>query len=736
MAVKKRPTGRSNIVRFAPSDDLDDDIFGNLIEPDLLLSNLTLPDGREMAVAQLFEKVGMRLLSMSEDEVISAAYELLGAGKTGRTSSPTVSRWPLAASFRGRAETLETLFEAEFTTAQLRELARFWGVTLKGTIKTTLAAQVIAELQKRIASLGNADGPDLLQALPQEQAEFMRRLFTAWDADIAFPRSLAKELLRTTDDKRVNEMLDALRKHGLVFPSRSYQYMVSLRDAYYQVLPLGTHSARVPVMPTVLQPLAKPPAPKEVHDSLLPLLGAVDRIINAQLSTPIQLSLPAPTHKDAARTVWLRNWPHNTDEADRVLKSRPGWVPDPRSGISVPPTMPLPVESAQSLESQTGVPATNAKLIYSLLATLQISAPPEHAESRHSRINPEIYEHWIGLTPEAQLRMLWTAFTETCMASIELNALSTMHAEKPLLQLRAIGANDLTPDQLLADACGLRRFVARALRGLPMGQWFEFSGVLREMFLLRASCAHTLKTTDDWWFAQGTVRLNPLKFEEWLRSTGLLIEQMLIGALHAFGALRIAHDKSGAVSALCVTELGAWLFGASGSMPAVALPAPRAEEPAAWLDDTRWRITPSPARVELITLSRKLGESGDTPFVYQLTMRSIEHALAQGINLEVAAATFARFGLPWPAAAREMAAELTRNFGRVRVYESMSVITLTDDLALRELMASTSLPKHVLVQISPRAVAVHDAELDKLIDEWIAKGHTPRLVMGDEVHSG
>jgi hypothetical protein len=117
-----------------------------------------------------------------------------------------------------------------------------------------------------------------------------------------------------------------------------------------------------------------------------------------------------------------------------------------------------------------------------------------------------------------------------------------------------------------------------------------------------------------------------------------------------------------------------------------------------------------------------------------LGTRSVERALASGVTPELCAALFEKFGAPLPATARALIVRLARNYGRVRLYENLTVIEFSDDLALRELLASTSLAKHVIHQISPRVVAVRDEAMDGFFNELVARGHTPRMIAAEGGH--
>jgi hypothetical protein len=78
-----------------------------------------------------------------------------------------------------------------------------------------------------------------------------------------------------------------------------------------------------------------------------------------------------------------------------------------------------------------------------------------------------------------------------------------------------------------------------------------------------------------------------------------------------------------------------------------------------------------------------------------------------------------------PPAAQALFKTIADRFGRVRVYESLSVLELADDYALRELVSNTSLGDHIVYQISPRAVVVETDAIDTLMDEMVARGYTP-----------
>ena len=136
-------------------------------------------------------------------------------------------------------------------------------------------------------------------------------------------------------------------------------------------------------------------------------------------------------------------------------------------------------------------------------------------------------------------------------------------------------------------------------------------------------------------------------------------------------------------------------------------------------------MPPAPERAPYLVFARLIADPGEAPFTYRITTASLERALTAGLGPAEAGERFASLGAPMPAATRRRFEALAERFGRIRAYESVSVLTLGDDLALRELLASTSLREAILYEISPRAVVVRSEAIDALVEELTTKGFTP-----------
>ena len=72
-------------------------------------------------------------------------------------------------------------------------------------------------------------------------------------------------------------------------------------------------------------------------------------------------------------------------------------------------------------------------------------------------------------------------------------------------------------------------------------------------------------------------------------------------------------------------------------------------------------------------------------------------------------------------------ADWSQNYGKLHVYDDITLIELADDYALQELLSNTALRDHVIYAFSPRLVAIRPEALDALIPEMEKRGYTPHV---------
>lgn len=358
-----------------------------------------------------------------------------------------------------------------------------------------------------------------------------------------------------------------------------------------------------------------------------------------------------------------------------------------------------------------------------MAASMNLIMPPAAGAAKPvSAIRPQQYETWLSMSDEDKLAEAWGHWTNNLVFGIEARL-----AGVPVY--RAVGASDLTPGHIGAEWCALRRYVGRILRGAQAAGWSDWPALRKALWEFHPGCVNTFLGKDVFWLGVGTrPRAEPSKVDDWNASAGAIIEQMLLGPLRWLGAVETVIE-SGRLTAFRLTETGKWLVEQDRSqnlpLPAVARAAVRASEPVAWTSEAEWRMPPAPERAPFLGFARLIGDPGDLPFTYRITTASLERALVAGLGPEVAAARFIEIGAPMPAKTRRRFRAIAERFGRIRAYESVSLLTLGDDLALRELLAATSLRDAIVYQISPRVVAVRSEAVDALVEELTDKGFTP-----------
>ena len=117
-----------------------------------------------------------------------------------------------------------------------------------------------------------------------------------------------------------------------------------------------------------------------------------------------------------------------------------------------------------------------------------------------------------------------------------------------------------------------------------------------------------------------------------------------------------------------------------------------------------------------------------TQFRYRVTADGILRAIEQGQTIDSLIQTVAHWsGQAPPPAWRDQLAGWSENYGKLHVYDDITLLELGDDFALQELLSNTSLRAHVIYTFSPRLVAIHPNAVEDLIQEMEKRGYTPHV---------
>lgn len=631
----------------------------------------------------------------------------------------TQSDWTFALIVLSQTEQLEPILDADFSIAQLREIGRNRGIVMSGPSKAAMAQQLARGLATASAE-ALRDPERYLDGLRPVEADFVRRALTAYGLVLPLPRSAIERLWQATPgrDVTVSELQQALHRQALLFPARIPDFG-GLRDIFYGWRQLGVAG---------LEPVLRWDFPARTprgagRGNARVFLADFEQVIAAVQATPLRRRARRAPHRDAASQPFLRNHEHDAADAEAVLGTRSGWAPDPRTGIQVVPDDVIDAPTAARLSAQTGLSERHALVLATLAAgQCLLTDPVPSKPGAPLSVRMDALELWLSLSNEEKLLEAWHCWTRTLAFGLEASL-----AGVPVY--RAVGVSDLSPSLIGTAWCEMRQYFVRILRGLPVDAWVAWPALREAMRQLHPHSANTIAQRHMLWFGKSANRQPPPDNEaNWNATEGAIFAAMACEVLTAFGALDVVVEE-GALTALRVTSTGHWLFERLGergiALPAEARPAERPREPVRWLDDNTCRLPPAPDRGDYMAFARVFGEPGRAPFTYHITAASMERALRNGITPVQAAEHFEALGAPLPASIRTRFEAMAGRFGRVRAYESVCALTLGDDVALRELLAATSLRDAVVHTLSPRVVIVRADRVDALMKEMVEKGFMP-----------
>jgi hypothetical protein len=485
----------------------------------------------------------------------------------------------------------------------------------------------------------------------------------------------------------------------------------------------------------LLRPKAKPYPVEALADlhtpaPALPLLTMIDAALEFAEREPLRVRSRDP--KFSSRP-YIGDWDYDPREVEKLPASGVG----PWGGANTL-TGPLPPffadETLDGLATFVGEARDYANWLAGLLWPPVALVQP--TDGTHTVVNPARVKEWRALSVEEQYRLLWHAWLTGATTFGELGRAA---ARASFTLRRSLGAKQFTKATLAEEIGAARRFVTRLLTRLEPNRWYEwqsFADYLRE---LRADFLHTATTEEAWFLAPLQAQQTYLAQypESWNKAHRPILATMLEDALRWFGAVEPGYVAK-KLAAFQITPLGEWLLttpdknergllteGKSGTPLVLASAAEESAEAVTWLDAETFRVRARVDTAQLVVLARTFADPTRERLVFRVSNATLARAFEQGITTAEITQKFVEAGAPLPAPLSERLAALEANYGRVRVYERLTLLELADDLALRELLAGTSLGARVVHQFSPRLVVLKDEDVDELVNELVKKGYTP-----------
>ena len=378
----------------------------------------------------------------------------------------------------------------------------------------------------------------------------------------------------------------------------------------------------------------------------------------------------------------------------------------------------------QALSATTGSTDEELEFVYAIMDALgAIAARPGDPIAHQDRV----VERLLSLPPSTQMRAILFAWTHVLDWS-EMNIVQ--RTTDAFSVRRNLAYTSFQQRDLYREWRSARQAVLRFLATVEEGEWVSIDGFLKTIYQVHPNLIHAHSDPAVWWLrSEKTRKQFGTTFEDWMDSTGRFVLATLHGPLFWLGAISLGYVGDDA-RALRVTPLGSFALQRRTS---VVEQAPQTVPPGAvqFDKDLVARVVPHqvPAQLhDLFHLIGQLEEAMPAQFRYRITAEGVLQALEGGQTVDDLIRGITRWcGAAPPGAWRDQLARWSENYGKLHVYDDITLIELADDYALQELLSNTSLRDHVIHTFSPRLVAIHPAAVDDLIQEMEKRGYTPHV---------
>ncbi|HEU5369787.1 MAG TPA: helicase-associated domain-containing protein, partial [Ktedonobacterales bacterium] len=287
-----------------------------------------------------------------------------------------------------------------------------------------------------------------------------------------------------------------------------------------------------------------------------------------------------------------------------------------------------------------------------------------------------------------------------------------------------------------------RQFIVDLLRSVPAGRWWSFGSLVEFVWRFQPAFLRGRQQTflrPQWWLER-LPEGQPLSVDvraDWRQAEGRYIALLMRRALHWLGVVDLALDEKERLKGFRVTPSGALLLGAvamSSDAPVSAddVFAPASATPGELeiQDDGTLLAPPGALRSDqLETLLWWCEPAGAAAGAlrFRLSAERVAAALDAGQDLEAWLAWLEQH--PQSAALTALVAQVRQwaaLYGQVRVYESATMLEVSDQAVLQELEVTLALSeRYVDHALAPGLAVLRPAAVEALIDEMQRRGYAP-----------
>jgi hypothetical protein len=585
--------------------------------------------------------------------------------------------------------------------------------------------------------------------------------------------------------RATQEQIAALSQQGLLLPFRQGSAL------YYALpMAVRAHLPPIPDLFAYTQePDALVVDTRTVSSLFQALFVVWNTLAKDSLEREQPLYRQSPPARQPLEDQWatLRGWDHDPAEIEALARGRTirgRSAPAHLNRVSPATlnramTIPAPAYRLRDndlcwIREVTGCPDPEIEFYYVLLEKLgALSGAAGEPIDTHK----EALLRFLRLPSADKVRTLWRAWALAEDWSEVGAVLGALSSEVRLR--RSLAYPNYKVTDLYQEWKNGRQAVLRFFSLLPEGRWIQVSGFLGTVFQVDPNLMHAQTDPSVWWLeSTKTGKQFGTTFEDWQQSYGRFVLAMIEGPLAWLGMVRLGYrstlrqaqgtsspsigtlssskETRGTLEAFQLTPAGAFALGrrptlVKENLDAGPHPASRATAAPSCVvnDDLTISLAPGRASLELHDLLHSVGrllEATPERFLYRLTadrvFRWAEDAMPDrstpsgptpsGPAIETLIGAMAKYievpgaqaGTP---AWQEKLRTWGRNYGRLHVYENLTLIELADDYALQELLVSTSLRQHLIYQFSPRLVAIRADTVEDLVQEMETRGYTPRV---------
>lgn len=623
---------------------------------------------------------------------------------------------------------------------ELRSMAKKRKWAVKGTKKADIARQLVEQI---------ADPTEIVRAVhglgPEHVLVFRAMALLGSDSGLQ-PEDLERVATRwgkLTQYKQITTYSGHLCQMGLAISGQVEYSYPPLPD--FIPAPIMRHSPPPlePVLPASTGVSADiPNATLRLADPL-GFIRKVHQLILMLEQNPVPLRPPMPRPKMEKFYPSLQQWDYNPHELAAVKpQNLAGYASNLTLTVPPPPRL-LPDDEIARLAPIAGGEA-ELDFMLALLMAAGVFQPGSPLT-----IWPEVKEQFFRQSELAQRAML--ARISFIMANWWNELWEVLRREPELHLRRSLMFSYNSPEHLREHLALFRRVVLRVLACLPDNRWIKVEDLLPLLKTVWPRFDQSRWETSAYYYPGRhkpgwyLARLNsdePLKPDnpaDWHLAQWNFIMQVITGPLHWLGLVDI-YENNGRPVEIRLHGL-ADLYWDKVDTPDAPHPiegqsaATAAPADAVSIDGDTITINPtavSPKVHSLLDNLARLDEVLPDRFIYNLDVEAVHAAFEAGRTLADLAAEWAELmPRPIPDHIHTKLENWWQGYGQARIYQNITVIEFSDDYALAEMKAVTSLAQHLIAEISPQLVLVPADKVQLLTAELEKAGYTPKQT--DEV---